>query len=228
MHVWVTRSEPGASELAAALRAGGHTVLKAPVLEIRPKPFEPISGPFDIGLFLSVQGVRIAGARLAGEARTLFAIGRRTGSELAARGFEAALPDVETGEGLLEALGDVTGKRILLVTGAGGRSLLPDELQKRGARVTRLEVYLRYPLSPDVDAERVEVIVTSSGDGLRQAARVWTAAAGDLGVAVLAPSARVAALGAGLGLRRVLDCGGADIEAVRRGMELLDVKARRG
>lgn len=218
VNVWVTRTEPGATALATALGAAGHAVLKAPVLDIRPRPFERVRGPFDIGLFLSMHGARIAAAELAGEARVLFSVGRRTRTALRALGFDAAVPDVETAEGLLEALGDVAGKRVLIVTGVGGRNLLADALQGRGANVTRLDAYVRYPLTPDVDAETVAVIVTSSGDGLRQAERVWSAAGGDPGVPVLAPSARVAAIGAELGFRSVHDCGGAGPEAVLRAL----------
>ena len=219
MNVWVTRTEPGASALAAALRAAGHTVLKAPVLEIRPRPFDPVRGPFDFGLFLSVHGVRIAAAGLAGLTETLFAVGRRTQSALRARGFDALVPDIETSEGLLEALGDVVSKRVLIVTGAGGRSLLADTLAGRGASVTRLDVYARCPLTPELDAGIVDVIVTASGDGLRQAIHVWTTAGGDPRIPVLAPSPRVAALGAELGLRCVHDCGGANSEAVLHALE---------
>ena len=228
MNVWVTRTEPGASTLAAALRAAGYTVLKAPVLAIRPRPFEPVRGPFDIGLFLSVHGVRIAADELAGELRALFAVGGRTRSALRARGFDAAAPGTETSEGLLDALGDVAGKRILIVTGAGGRDLLAEALRGRGASVKRLDVYVRYPLTPEVDAGTVDVIVTSSGDGLRQAERVWAASGGDPGIPVLAPSARVAALGEELGFRSVHDCGGAGPEAVLLALGRIESDARQG
>ena len=228
MSIWVTRTEPGASTLAAALEAAGHTVIKAPVLAVRPRPFEPVAGPYDFGLFLSVHGVDIAAAGLAGKAHALFAVGRRTRSALRARGFDAAVPEIETGEGLLEALGNVDGRRILLVTGAGGRDLLADGLRARGASVTRLDVYVRYPLNPEVDAGSVDVMVTSSSDGLRQAERVWAAAGGDPGIPVLTPSARVAALGAELGFRSVHDCGGANPEAVLRMLGRLEFEKRRG
>ena len=163
--VWVTRTEPGASTLAAALEAAGYAVLKAPVLEIRPRSFEPVRGSFDVGLFLSVHAVRFAAAEVAGEVQALFAVGSRTRSALRERGFDATVPDIETGEGLLETLADVAGKRILIVTGTGGRNLLADGLQDRGASVTRLDVYLRYPLTPVVDSGTVHLIVASSGDG---------------------------------------------------------------
>ena len=212
----MTRTEPGASDLACALRAAGFSTFRAPVLEIRPQPFERVRGPIDIGVFLSVHSVQFAAAALAPGVETLFAVGRRTRSALRAQGFDAEVPGIETGEGLLEALGDVHAKRILIVTGAGGRALLADGLLSRGARVARRDVYLRYPLTPEVDTASVDVIVTSSGDGLRQAGRIWTASGGDPRVPVLAPSARVAALGAQLGFRSAHDCGGAGTEAVLR------------
>jgi len=219
---WVTRTEPGASTLADALRSNGYSVLKAPVLEIRPTSFGPVEGPFEIGLFLSVAGVRIAAADVAQHAEALYAVGLRTREALRAQGFDARVPDLETSEGLLQALGDVSQKKVLIVTGVGGRNLLADALQARGAAVTRLDVYVRYPLTPEVDVGAVKLIVTSSGDGLRQAERVWTGAGGDSGIPVLTPSSRVAAIGAELGLYCVYDCGGAGSEAVLRTLERLD------
>ena len=74
----------------------------------------------------------------------------------------------------------------------------------------------------------MDVIVTSSGAGLRQAERVWAAAGGDPGIPVLTPSARVAALGAKLGFRSVHDCGGANPQAVLRMLGRLEFEERRG
>ena len=228
MNVWVTRTEPGAFGLAAALRAAGYGVLQAPVLGIRRKPFAPVEETFDIGLFLSAHAAQIATADLADKIQAPFAVGRRTQAALRTLGLDAAVPDCESSEGLLKALPDVAGKRILVITGVGGRTLLADALQCRGAEVTRLDVYLRYPLMPTVAAEAVDVILASSGDGLRQAAIVWAAAGGDPDIPVLTPSARVAALGAELGLSSVRDCGGADAQAVLRTLGQLELEEGRG
>ncbi len=228
MRVWVTRTEPGASALGEVLRANGFDVFRAPVLEIRPAAFESPKGWFECAVFLSVHGVRIAAAELAGAIPTLYAVGSRTQAALRELGFDAAVPGEATSEGLLESLPDPAGKRILIVTGAGGRDLLRDTLTRRGADVTRLEVYVRYPLLPTIDAARIDIIVASSGDGFRQAAAVWLAAGGAPDVPVLVPSSRVAALGAELGLESVHDCGGAGAAAVAKTLRRLGFAKDRG
>jgi len=216
MKIWVTRTEPGASELAYALANAGYQVERAPVLAIRSVAFEAPRGRFDIGLFLSVNGVRFAAKRVAGTVDHRYAVGRKTQAALRQFGFTATVPRIATSEGLLDALPDPCGKRILLVTGVGGRNLLPTALAKRGAQVTRLEVYLRYALTPKIDTASVGAIVISSGDGFRQAAQLWLGAAGDPQVPTLVPSARVASLGQRLGMHSVHDCGGANAKAVLR------------
>ena len=218
MTIWITRSEPGATALDRALGDAGYDVLKVPVLEIREQPFNRPSQRFDIGIFLSVHGVRIAATGLKSQIRTVFAVGRQTRAALQKLGFDARTPRVETSEGLLDSLPDAAGKRVLLVTGAGGRNLLPGALEKRGAAVTRLDVYVRYPLVPEIDPSKVDVIVVSSAAGFLQTASLWQAAGGAVDVPVLAPSERVASLGPGLGLSRAQDCGGANAPAVLRSL----------
>ena len=220
MKVWITRTEPGASTLAEALAAAGHDVVKAPVLGIKPLPFTPPGGRFDLGLFLSVHAVRRA-ADLAHQIDSFHAVGRQTQAALRTLGFDAAAPTLETSEGLLQTLPDPAGKRVAIVTGSGGRDWLDTALTIRGARVTRLEVYVRYPLTPLVEAGNVNAIVVSSSAGFAQAARLWLAGGGNPDVPVVVPSARVAALAAHLGMRSVHDGRGADAQAVGRMLDQL-------
>lgn len=228
MKIWVTRTEPGASSLGEALRNRGFDVLTAPVLAIRPKVFDHPAGQYDYGVFLSVHGVRIAAAALANALSTLYAVGRSTRAALGELGLGAIAPAIESSEGLLAALPDPQGKRILIVTGAGGRNLLPDVLTDRGAEVTRLDVYVRYPLAPAIEPARLDAIVVSSGDGLRRAAQLWFAAGGGADVPVLAPSARIVSLGRDAGLQSLHDCGGAGAEAVLGTLQRLGMDKQRG
>ena len=221
LKVWVTRSEPGASELAAALERDGHAAFKAPVLEVRALPFERPRGAFDWALFLSAHSARIAGPGLRGQIAWACAMGRRTQEALAEAGIEAQAPELESSEGLLDRLPSPAGKRVLVVAGRGGRNLLAPALERRGADVVRLEVYARHPLTPAVDASSIGIIAVSSGEGFGQTARLWLAAGGAPDVPVLAPSARVAALGAKLGLPMTHDCGGADARAVSHALARL-------
>ena len=214
MSIWITRSEPGATALAESLEGAGFKPIKAPVLSIEALPFEPPKGHFEVAIFLSAHGARLATQSVRGHFNRAFAVGRRTRQALFELGIEAIAAEAESSEGLLAALPGLAGQRVLLVTGIGGRNVLGPSLEGRGADVERLEVYRRVPVSPSVDCAEVTAAIASSGDGFRQAARVWFAAGGGPQLPVLVPSARVGALGPELGLANVIECVGADSQAV--------------
>ena len=214
MNVWITRTEPGATTLSKAVEAAGFGVLKAPVLAILPLPFAAPQGQFDIALFLSAHGARLAASRIGRCFDQAFAVGRQTAAALGKAGVSTRTANVASSEGLLDSLPDVKGLRILLVAGVGGRNLIAPALAERGAQVQRLVVYRRAPLAPTVNPKQIDAIVVSSGDGFRQAVRVWFASNGAPDAPMLAPSGRVAALGAQLGASRVLRCEDAGADAV--------------
>jgi len=222
--VWLTRSEPGATRQARALQEAGHTCLVAPVLVIEPLPAAPPAGRFDVVIFLSEHAVRhgLAGLELAGA--RLLAVGAQTAAALGRAGLAAEQPMRADSEGLLAlpALTMVSGRRVLLVCGAGGRMLLARELAARGAEVDRYVCYQRRSNAAlAAELGEVDVIVAGSADGLAHAARLWFAAGERSDVAVLVPSARVRDHGLALGFTNVHDCQGADTAAVLRGLEWL-------
>ncbi|MCZ0941773.1 MAG: uroporphyrinogen-III synthase, partial [Gammaproteobacteria bacterium] len=210
MSIWITRSEPGATALAESLGGAGFKPFKAPVLRIEPLAFEPPQDRFDTAIFLSAHGARLAAQTVKGCFRRAFAVGRPTRQVLLESGIEATVAEVESSEGLLADLPDSADQRVLLVSGVGGRQVLGPALERRGADVKRLEVYRRVPVIPLIECDEVDAAVASSGDGFRQAARVWFAAGGAPDLPVLVPSARVGALGPELGLANVIECAGAD------------------
>lgn len=224
----MSRSQPGADRQAADLRAAGHQVVVAPVLEIEALAPPLPEGAFDRVLFLSEHAVRFGLAAIAalpwfGSARVL-AVGARTGELLAQQDLQPEVPDAPTSEGLLAlpVLQQVAGLRVLLVAGAGGRGLLAETLTGRGAEVVRYECYRRVPVDRfDPAVVDCDVLIAGSGDGLRQAARLWREHGGHADLAVLVPSARVAALGVELGLVNLHDCAGADSAAWLRGLALV-------
>ncbi len=214
MSIWITRSEPGATALAEAIEGAGFKPFKAPVLTIESLAFEPPGDRFDIAVFLSAHGARVAAQSVKGRFRQAIAVGRQTRQVLLESGIEARAAEAESSEGLLASLPDMADQRVLLVSGVGGRNILGLGLERRGADVERLDVYRRVPVSPLVDCAEIDAAVASSGDGFRQAAGVWFAAGGVPELPVLVPSARVGALGPELGLANVVECAGADSEAV--------------
>ena len=214
MSIWITRSEPGVTALAEAIERAGFKPFKAPVLRIESLAFEPPEGRFDVAIFLSAHGARRAAQTVKGRFSRAFAVGHRTRQALTQSGIDATAAEAESSEGLLADLPDLADKRVLLVTGVGGRNVLSPSLERQGADVKRLEVYRRAPATPWVDCAEIDCAVASSGDGFRQAARVWFAAGGASKLPVLVPSARVGALGPELGLANVIECAGAGSEAV--------------
>ena len=104
----------------------------------------------DIVLFTSPNAVRSAAALqdLSPRRRqVVLAVGSGTRNALRRLGIDAQAPARMDSEGLLAmaALDDVAGRRIGLVTGAGGRNLLAPALRRRGAEVTRADTYCRVP-----------------------------------------------------------------------------------
>lgn len=91
---------------------------------------------------------------LEGPARRILAVGRatrRTLEQMGCRDVDTPESGGGTSEELLASppLEDVSGHRVCIVRGEGGRGTLKHELVSRGARVSYLECYRRQPAAPD-------------------------------------------------------------------------------
>jgi len=160
MRVVITRPSHQAERLCRAIaRAGGEPV-RFPALTIAPATDPEAArralqalGEVDWAIFVSanaVEGAReLVGEALARSPARLAAVGEGTARSLAALGRPAELvPRQGAGsEGLLAmpelAAERVSGERVLIVRGEGGRELLAETLRERGARVGYAEVYRR-------------------------------------------------------------------------------------
>jgi uroporphyrinogen-III synthase len=117
-------------------------------------------------------------------------------------------------EGLLAApaLGEVRGRRVLIVRGEGGRPLLGEQLAVRGAEVRYAEVYRRAPTALDAEPlvarwrDEVQVVVATSREVLDNlVARLGAAGLERLReTPLVVVSERLAAHARALGIRRVL------------------------
>ena len=236
--VLVTRSEPGASELANALTAVGHTASVCPVLEVRRiddraarRAFEGLDR-YDAAIFVSVHAVQFAfesiDAQHLPKRLVWIAVGASTGAALAQHGVVAAVPAVESSEGILALpqLNDVVGQRILICAGDGGRTAIADTLAQRGAVVETVALYRREAVPVDrlrvkVDPQSISAVVVSSAEGGAAFAMLWRSIGGNVAVPLVVPSQRVATEMTRLGFERVAVSSGAGAAAVVAALEQL-------
>lgn len=173
--VVVTRPSASAAPMKRRIAALGGVTLALPglrvcdVADVRGVRAELRALAADHVVFISPSAVRFAFAlvprlRFAPGTRVC-AVGSGSARALARRG----VPDVlwprarQDSEGLLALpeLAKLRGRRVVLIDAAGGRDLLPDTLQVRGARVQRVHVYARGPAR--LDRRHFETIAAAVG-----------------------------------------------------------------
>jgi len=161
--VAVTRPRAQAAGFAARVREAGGTPILLPTLDIEPVELDEaararlVPDAFDWTIYTSANAVECSLAWLPHPMRTrVAAIGRGTARALADRGLAVHAVPITTSdsEGLLalEPFAAAAGRRILILKGEGGRTLLREELARRGAVVVTGDVYRRVRAVPDPDA----------------------------------------------------------------------------
>ncbi len=158
--VLVTRPEHQAHHLCQLIESEGGAAVRYPALVIKPRPdraaVRAAAGPadrYDLVVFVSANAVRY-GADFLGQRRDVpvAAVGQATAAALNAAGYRVSLMPSEgaDSEALLEMpqLAHMSGQRVLIVRGSGGRELLSGVLTARGAQVQYAEVYTREPARP--------------------------------------------------------------------------------
>lgn len=191
--VLVTRPEGQADGLAQLIRAAGGEPIRIPAIEIRDladsAPFHAVAdrlASFDLAIFVSRNAVRKAFEMLRARrdgmswpARLqVAAIGQGSRAELLARGFAAVIaPAAQSDSEALLALPElarsaVSGKRVVIFRGDGGRRLLGDTIAARGAAVEYAACYRRErPVGGEALlraawAGGVDAVTVSSAEGL--------------------------------------------------------------
>ena len=183
LRVLVARPAEQAEPLCRLLERHGATVVQLPMQAIEPirqsaAAAAQLQQQRDAlaWIFTSVNAVRYARALDAGVWPPCIAIGPATASALTQAGIEdVSVPDGQhDSEAVLalERLLDVQGRRIVVVTGEGGRNALEQELTARGAQVSRVEVYRRVALPHTAEAlagavSSVDAAVFTNGESLR-------------------------------------------------------------
>jgi len=189
-NIVVTRPEQQARELAELIRAEEGRPIMFPALEIIEaqdlRPLHRLIGrleQFDLAIFISVNAVNramseIIARRELPEKLKIAAIGEGSCKALQRFGVKQVIYPASRfdSEALLELpqLRDVAGKRVVIFRGQGGRELLGETLEKRGARIEFVECYRR--AKPDANPaplkrlwaeNKLHAVTVTSSDGLR-------------------------------------------------------------
>ncbi|HEY0974582.1 MAG TPA: uroporphyrinogen-III synthase [Solimonas sp.] len=184
LRVVVTRPAAQAEPLCRLLEQRGAAVRRLPLQVIEPvrnaaQAARQLAEHRDAQawIFTSVNAVKFASTLDPGGVwPDCIAVGAATAAALQARGEHVALPlSAHTSEGLLEleVLRDVADRKLLIVSGEGGRELLRETLQARGACVTKLPVYRRVSLPHPSEAVAValrgaQAAIITSGESLQR------------------------------------------------------------
>jgi len=195
MTILITRPIEQAQNLSEKLRELGATTIELPTIEIIPaenndtldKALERLN-EYDWIVFTSVHGVRFFMKRMADlniapsalKQVMLAAIGLATASTLERTVKKPELVPTEfLSWKIVDGLGDVKGRRILLPRADIASKKLPDLLRKRGALVEEVVAY-RTIIPPDLTPDRlnyifageVDLITFTSPSTVRNLARV--------------------------------------------------------
>lgn len=238
--VLVTRPSAQAGGLAERLAAAGAEPVRIPAIEIGEladlAQLHAVADrleSFDLAIFVSRNAVRKAlellRARRGGKAwpprLRMATVGQGSRAELEAQGFaDVIAPPAQFDSEALLALPElaaVRGLRVAIFRGEGGRGLLGETLEARGATVAYAACYRR--LRPE-EGERlrrewaagIDAVTVSSGEGLANFLALLgeDAVARMSGIPLFVPHARVAAIAARRGLQGAVVAGPGDAEMV--------------
>ena len=184
--ILVTRPAHQAAGLCDLIEAQGGRAEKFPALEILP-PRDPASARTSLlearGVLIFVSpnavnfGLRLLQGSSLPEQALLAAVGKGTALALREAGYPVDLIPAERfdSEGLLALpeLQQLAGRQVVIVRGDGGRALLGDTLQQRGAELVYAEVYRRHcPRGDPADLlyrwdQIVDLVTVTSNEVLR-------------------------------------------------------------
>jgi|SRR6185369_8678164 len=181
--VIVTRAASQAADLTGILESYGAKVIVCPIIEIRePDNYDRLDEAldhlygYDWLIFTSTNGVEFFLKRLIDRGHQVSdldeikvcAIGQKTADKLHDAHVHVDLvPSQSTAEGVFAALNEfvdhLPGLNILLPRAATGREVLPEALQKAGARVDVVTTY-QTVLPDNIDRGKLAAMLTGSGD----------------------------------------------------------------
>ena len=195
-HVLITRPLGQEGDILSALEDAGWCAWHQPLLSILPiqashKNFHTLKNTMmNIDLYDVIITVSANASSLAYQwvdqywpqlpvGINWFAVGPSSAKALLLLGMDIQLPELNHSEGLLELAGlqNMADKKVLILRGVGGRELLAQELQKRGATVDYAELYERQPvdisqgqLDTLLCEQQIHFAVVTSGEMAKQLA----------------------------------------------------------
>jgi uroporphyrinogen-III synthase len=236
----LTRPAEESQALAQVLADEGVFSTSLPLLEIEPLPVseENRSIIYNLAAYCAVIVVSKPAARLGLEMvdevwpqppmQDWFTVGAATAQILDDYGLRVFFPEQgDDSEALLDLAQlqkAISGydPKVLIMRGEDGRELLAERLRERGVTVDYLPLYRRHlPIYPAfalpqrVEAERLNGLVVSSGQGFQHLRELAGDAWPDLArLPLFVPSPRVAELARDAGVLTVVDCRGASASAL--------------
>jgi uroporphyrinogen-III synthase len=242
LNVLVTRPKLRAGRLCQLIELAGGTALQFAAIEIS-APEDSRSRDyardhlteFELAVFISPTAVEKTLDYLVELPNhiKLAAIGSKTASSLESHGLNIDIrPDGHDSEALLKhpslQAEQIAARKIVIFRGEGGRPVLGDTLQSRGAEVFYADMYQR---SPPVDANRLnaylqetDIITTSSNEGLRNLYDLTTDKAQLTSLFLVVPGERAQTLAQALGFDNIIIAENATDEACMNALEYVKNK----
>lgn len=224
--VWITRTEPGASQLGSFLSEAGFPSTVAPVVKIQSIKGPPPSGRFDCWILVSYHAIQSALDLGWTPSGICAAIGPSTEEALRGHPCSTIVPDKHTSEGLYDLLRNrlAPSARICLISGRGGRGDLEDWLRSDDYEVIRWIVYERRYQSPQVNASDFDIVVASSAFVLSKILSTFRLQqlCADQYPTLVVPSERIAMNAREMGFSDVKTSEGASNTAVLNALESLN------
>lgn len=219
--ILVTRPRAQAGRLARLIEDAGGQALLFPAIEIEDVPPPAALSrlqDFDLAIFVSPTAVAKAMPHIGHWPASLrvAAVGAGTRRELEKRGIADVIAPTSgaDSEALLATpqLGDVGGKRIVILRGDGGRALLGETFVERGATVEHVTCYRRLLPKPPAhswQAGELDAVTASSSQGLDNLFAVLDQAM-LRSTPLVVPHERIAERARGLAVREVVLAGHSD------------------
>ncbi|MDD5058048.1 MAG: uroporphyrinogen-III synthase [Sideroxydans sp.] len=220
LNIVITRPRDQAAGLVQRIEQQGGTPLLFPLLEISPVADqktlrEQLSriAQFDLAIFISPNAVQYGMGvigKLPDNVRVA-AVGQSSAQALRDFGVQEIIAptDRSDSEALLDLLHNISGWRVAILRGDGGRELLGDTLKSRGARVEYITCYRRGKAPVDVAvllAARADALAVTSSEALDH---LWQmlgeqGRTGLAGTPLFVPHARIAELAQQQGWQNVI------------------------